>query len=325
MILTCSAPFAQSGKLGTGQRIVLAMGKAVTGRAVRATARAMLAAALPVVGAKCPAQEWRSFRFEAVVDFIEIEIRTAAPTQGKAIQRKCKLFGVAYAKRHGGRGSYAGTVFRIRLYDVKNFSALQSKIASIENEFPFPRPAVVTMIEVAFDGYLKQEVNDAHGDDLAMLTASIAYRVANPVSQNTRTYAGYRGSPQALSRFIEVLARQISQGRNVGIGNKRDDQYQHCCLKTVDRNERLPAELHRARFEIRLAGAGLPHQDIEAWRNFKFQKLARHISFRMGLQEATPFEHALANAAGDRASHKKTLKRRDGGGIRSYTCRQTSS
>jgi hypothetical protein len=263
--------------------------------------------------------DYSSFRFEAVVDFIEIEIYTAAPTQGKAIQRKCKLFGITYAQRRGGRGSYAGKVFRIRLYDVKNFSALQSKIASIANEFPFARPAIVTMIEVAFDGYLKEGLNGGgHYADLAMLAASMAYRVANPVSQNTRTYAGYRGSPQALPRFIEALARQIAEGRNVGIGNKRDNKYQHCYLKTVDRNERLPAALHRARFEVRLAGTGLPNQNVDAWRDFKFETLARHISFREELDEATPFEHMLANAAADRASHRKSIKRRNGGGTRCY-------
>jgi len=265
--------------------------------------------------------DYSLFRFEAVVDFVEIEIHTVAPTQGKAIQRKCKLFGVTYAKRIGERGSYSGKAFRIRLYDVQSFMRLRSKIASIDEAFPFARPATITMIEVAFDGYLKGKLNNTQQAELAKLAATMAYRIANPVSSNTRTYAGYRGSPQALPRSFDSLVRQISEGRNVGIGNKRDERYQHCYLKTVDRNECLPVELHRARFEIRLTEAGLPHQDVEAWENFKFETLAKHISFRKVPDGATVFEHMLANAAADRASHKRSIKRRNGGGTRSHTLR----
>ena len=257
------------------------------------------------------------FSFTAVVDFIEIEIHTASPTQGKAIKRKCSVFGISYAKRQGAKGSFSGSTFRIRLYDLKTFAALRSKIASIESEFPFARPPTVTMIEVAFDGRLNQDAHNTPGEPLATLAAHMAYYAAYPVSNNRRTYLGYKGSPQALPRFVHVLAREMAEGRNVGIGNKRDPLYQHGYLKTVDRDEQLPTHQHSARFEIRLAGAALPHHDIEGWETFKFQSLTKHLSFREVPDDLTGLKRAIIDGYGSRASTKQAIKRRDGKGTRS--------
>jgi hypothetical protein len=143
------------------------------------------------------------------------------------------------------------------------------------------------------------------------------YRVAAPVSKNTRIYRDGVGSPTALPRALQATERKMSEGWNVGIGNKSDDQYQHGYLKTTDHSdEPLAIKDHRARFEIRLAGAGLPHTSIESFKAFKFSTLAKHISFRKEDDIASPIQQVLVTGHADRASHPKSIHNRAEGRTR---------
>lgn len=261
--------------------------------------------------------DYSLFRFEAVVDFVEIEIHTIARNQGWDIKRQCALFGVSYVTPVRADAAKWASSFTIRLYDPKNFAALQSKIASIGSVFPYAQPPSITMIEVAFDGYLKAVTNNATSGDLATLAARMAYRIANPVSTNSRIYRDGKGSPTAMPRALHVTARKMIEGWNVGIGDKTADQYQHGYLKTTDHTDKpIPVKDHRARFEIRLAGAGLPHTDAESWQSFKFETLARYISFRKEDETAAPFQQIIIAGYADRASHPKTIHNRAEGRTR---------
>lgn len=265
--------------------------------------------------------DYSIYRFEAVVDFIELEIHTAKQYKGGTIKKRCDLFNLSYFTPVQANAGGWANVFRTRLYDLKSFAALQSKIASLESEVPFSRPPTVTCIEVAFDGYLKDDMQNAAdaSEALAELAARMVYRMANPVSENRRIYRDYKGSPEALPRHIGTLERKMGDGLNAAIGNKNDDEYQHGYVKTTDYNKRqLLAALHRARFEIRLAGAGLPNSDVGTWAGFKFESLSRYISFRREDDTASPLEQAIVSAYAGRASHKKSIKRREGGGIRHH-------
>ena len=263
--------------------------------------------------------DYSAFRFVAVVDFIEIEIHTAQKHLGGAIHNRLSILGFSHFTPVQANAGGWDSTFRTRLYDLKTFAALQAKVASIQAEVPFSSPFTITRIEAAFDGYLKDDMQNSAGADelLAALAARMVYRIARPVSENRRIYRDYKGSPTAIPRHFETLKRQMGDGWNVGIGNKTDDQYQHGYLKTIDYNEKkLPQNLHRARFEIRLAGANLPHSDVDSWASFKFESLASHLSFREEDDTASTFKQAIVSAYADRASHRKSIKRRDGGGIR---------
>jgi hypothetical protein len=99
--------------------------------------------------------------------------------------------------------------------------------------------------------------------------------------------------------------------------DKTADQYQHSYLKTTDHNKTpIPVEIHRARFEIRLAGSALPYETIGSWQGFKFETLTAYISFGREDATASLTEQAIVTAYGDRASHKKAIPRRSGGGTR---------
>jgi hypothetical protein len=273
--------------------------------------------------------DYKLFRFKAVVDFIEIEIHTAARANAGKIETKLRLSGVEPIDE--GAGNYA-TTFKIKLHDLKNFAALRSKIARIESAYPLTRAPTVTMIEVAFDGGYKKGTANAGATraDLLTLAARMAHFVANPAGgKKPRLFHDRKqGVDFDMPVTVESLARKMSKGWNVGIGNvesewtDQTDQYHHGYFKTTDRKSQLPPPLHRARFEIRLAGAALPHQDIEGWQGFKFESLAEHLNWRKEGTAASPLQQLIMDRPG--ASHRKDCKRHKGtvggkgGGTRAY-------
>ena len=263
--------------------------------------------------------DYSIFRFEAVVDFIEIEIHTVQKHLGGVMHNRCAIFGFSHFTPVGANAGGWANVFRTRLHDLKTFAALKSKLATIESEVPFASPPTITRIEVAFNGYLKDEMQNRAGAGqlLVALAARMVYRIARPVSENRRIYRDYKGSPTTIPRSIESLGRKLTESWNVAFGNLTADQYQHGYVKTTDHNKKpIPIEDYRARFEIRLAGAGLPHVDIESWKSFKFESLTPYISFRKEDPTATPLQQILIAGYADRASHRKAFKRKAGGGTR---------
>ncbi|TFW28660.1 hypothetical protein [Massilia horti] len=259
------------------------------------------------------------FRFEAVVDFIEVRIHTTTRNQGWKIKGALALHGISYVEPVQPDAAGWSSHFRIKLYDLRTHAALQSKLASIESECPFASPPVVTMIEVAFDGYLKDPAAPTNHNHLAALAARMAYQLAAPVSPNSRIYRDGKGGPTALPRTLEAIERKMVEGWNVGFGDKTADQYQHGYLKTTDHNKKpIPVEIHRARFEIRLAGAALPDQDIDSWKSFKFESLAPYISFRKADPTADQMQQAIIAGYADRASHRKAIPRKDSSNTRAH-------
>lgn len=261
--------------------------------------------------------DYSAFRFEAVVDFIEVEIRTAQKHLGGVMHNRCAIFGFSHMTPiNANAGGWANT-FTTRLYDLRNFAALQSKLATIGQEFPLTAPPKVSMIEVAFDGYLKDPTAPTNRDHLDALAAYMVYRLAVPVSKNRRIYRDGKGSPTAIPRSLNAVERKMADGWNAAVGNKTDDQYQHGYVKKTDHNGKpIPVDSHRARFEIRLAGAGLPDIDVEFYKNFRFETLVEYINFRKEDEAATPVQQTLIAGYADRASHRKNIKRHEGGGVR---------
>lgn len=252
------------------------------------------------------------FRFEAVVDVLELLIHTVKQHNGGKMKNALYLHGVTHVEPvqlgAGGLSSH----FIVTLNDVRSFAALQSKLAAIQEKYPLESPPTVSMIEVSFDGYMERSGSPTDHDQLAALAARMAYRLAESVSNNRRIFRDKYAD--TMPRFLSALERKMADGWNVGIGNKYDAQYQHCYLKTTDRQQPIPANEHRARFEIRLAGVGLPHTAVNFYRGFNFESLAKYISFRKEDENATLFQRVIIAAYANQASHRKNIKRRAGGG-----------
>lgn len=261
---------------------------------------------------------YRIFRFEAVVDFIEVRIHTTTRNRGGAMKRALHLHGISYVTPVQADSAGWASHFTTRLYDVKTHAALQSKLATIAEEFPFASPPVITMIEVAFDGYLRDGQENTNHDHLVALAARMVFRVAEPVSSNTRIYRDYKGSPTAMPRTLHSTERKMVDGWGIAIGNKSDPEYEHGYFKTTDRGMPLAVRDYRARFELRLAGAALPHSSLESWAAFKFEKLTKRIRFRKEDDAASPLQQVIVAGHADRASHRKSIKRQSGGGTRAH-------
>jgi hypothetical protein len=258
------------------------------------------------------------FSFKATVDFFEVEIHTATRALASKMEKKLRLGGVTAID--AGAGNYA-TAFKIKLHDLRRFVDLKAAITRIESAYPLSRPPVVTMIEVAFDAYLKDGQNGT-ADDLAMLAARMAHFAANPADpENIRLYHHRKlGVEFEMPFTVEAMARKMADGWNYASGNnyheetgtQQDDWTDHAYLKRTDRRQQLPEEDHRARYETRKGGAALPYRNIEAWRDFRFESLASCFSWRKEHDSGTakPMQQVLMGRPG--ASHRKDYKRHKG-------------
>jgi hypothetical protein len=255
--------------------------------------------------------DYSRFRFKAVVDWIEIEIQTAKPTNFHTLRRIGTLPHVR-AQNEGPGG--AATIFRFEVYDPDSWHDIILSISKLEAEYAFSAAPIVTGIEIAFDAYSKGE---ATADELCELTASYYRNMTLPVSSNRRLYRDFKGSGKAIPRQFPALIRDISEGWQIGIGDKKAAQYQHLYFKTVDYNgKELPKAKHRARIEITLRGNELP-SSIEEWREKDFTKVSRFFKFRKPKDNLDSFTQVIVGAV-PQIGERKERKRKEGGGVRLY-------
>lgn len=175
------------------------------------------------------------------------------------------------------------------MQDPKNWRSVAHAVEVLSRAYPLAEQPKVIGIEVTFDAYSK----GASRDEMVRLTAHMYKFLTDPVSDNHRTYHDYKGSGDGISTF-EALVKELSGGRQIGIGDSVDDRYQHLYFKTTDSVREgvaapLPVEQHRARLEITLRGAALPIQTLEEWESFDFRSLTSHFNFRMLKPELNKF------------------------------------
>jgi hypothetical protein len=255
--------------------------------------------------------DYTRFRFRAVVDWIEIEIRTEKPTNFQTFRRVGTL---SYVKAQDEGAGGAASIFRFKIYDPDCWNDIILKIAELKAEHAFSTAPIITGIEIAFDAYSKGEANV---DELPELAASYYRNMTLPVSSNRRLYRDYKGSGKAIPRQFSALVRDISEGWQIGVGDKAAEQYQHIYFKTVDHNgQKLPKVKHRARIEITLRGNELP-SSIEEWREKDFTKVSRFFKFRKPKDNLDPLTQITVGAV-PQIGERKERKRKEGGGVRLY-------
>lgn len=253
---------------------------------------------------------YSNFRFKAVVDFVEIEIRTVRPSNGGAIKRNAKI---AYAEAIEVGAGGAASIFRIKLYDLANHTGLLDEIERIEKLFPFTIPATITALEVAFDGYRKlTDENPATRHDLIVLAARLSFMLANPASVNRRVYHKYKGSGSAMPKTLDSMIEFIGKGYNVAVGNNgncvNDPISQHGYFADHDRGNYIEDESeHSARSEVRIVG------NIGSLAGFQFQSLAKHLYCRTeagALPNHSPqLRELILKAQGSNLFSRKNSKR----------------
>lgn len=248
---------------------------------------------------------------KAVVDWIEIEIHTEKPTKFQTIQNILREVQnlPASANPHveslnkmpGG----VATVFRFRIQDPERLGEVKRILKSLSyvgGNLPTFR---VNEIEVSLDAY---NSNPEY--------AARFYRFAtNLISKNHRLYREFKfDKVQAIPRDFNSLIEKLSEGWNIGIGDRdTDDVYQHIYWKTTDNNgQTILVSEYRARIEVTLRGAALPCQTLDDWESFNFGALSRFFNFRKLKDDLNAFDQTITDAS-PQIGHKHTRNRKEGG------------
>lgn len=231
--------------------------------------------------------KYSCYRFEAVVDWIELEIQTKSPTNFPSIR---KQGGLGYVEPINAGDGGAATIFRVMIQDPLRWQDVVRQLGKIETAKPFSCGPRVTGIEISLDAYSHNESKE----ELAELAARFYTYQTHPASIVARTYREYKGSGEAVPKF-DLLIRKLLGGRMIGIGHHRDDPKgrwkadtiaQRIYLKTTDKGGTpIPIGEYRARTEITLRDAGLPCQNLPEWGGVGFEKLSRYFRYRMLTQD----------------------------------------
>jgi hypothetical protein len=254
--------------------------------------------------------DYELFAFRAVIDWIELEVRTAAPTTFMAMLERAGVPYVRALNAPKGKPGRPDTQFTLKLHDPRNWRAIEATLRRIEERFPFAAATRVVGIEVSLDAYAK----GASQEHLADLAATFVTFLANPVGSNVRvpgqkgTRCRTRGAPMP-----DELRDLFLADKQVVIEGRESPQAQRIYLKRKDHgNVQLPENEHRARIEVTLQGEGLPHTDLEDWKCYDFTDLATFFKFRRLKDDLTP-EQAVVAAANRQIGRKETRRRKEGG------------
>jgi hypothetical protein len=248
--------------------------------------------------------DYSKFRFSAVADWIEIEIQTEKSTNFMRVQ---KMFNEALCLPEGQNiyiepvspNDGGGTcLFLVRLHDVEHYADIGRLLIKVGAELSLTPGFKINKIELALDAYC---------DDLANQAARFYKFMTQPVSKNRRMYRDFKGSGKTIPRHFDSLVRHLSEGWQIGIGNKKDDRYQHIYFKKTngvetdaetgeERAKPLPPEQWRARIEVTLSGAALPCQTAEQWAACRFERLAHYFRFMKLKDDLEPLIQTTADA-----------------------------
>lgn len=238
---------------------------------------------------------YKKFRFNAVIDWIELEIQTVNPTNFQTIKRHIERFGEKPPFVNAidpGAGS-AASQFRFKIQDPKNWQHVAAILNGVNDDIPLLVASIkVKSIEVSVDAYSK----NATYDELKKLTGRFYRYLTNPVSQNHRFSGKIEGDVEFICSHMDV-EKFLALERNICIGNskdddsgfkkyKADDEYMQIYFKKTD-NGGTPITVsdYRARIEIRLQGSKLPCSTLSEWRQFKFESLSPYFNFRIDNNE----------------------------------------
>lgn len=106
----------------------------------------------------------------------------------------------------------------------------------------------------------------------------------------------------------------ITEGWQIGLGDKDSDCYLHAYFKTTDGGK--PCQ-PRARIEITLRGAKLPCSTHEEWSMFNFATLAKpYFNFRKLRPDLTPLSQLSADS--NIRIGKRIIRNRRGGGTKLF-------
>lgn len=278
--------------------------------------------------------EHQSYKYRAVVDFVEVELLLDRPSQAIHVSRalrgrRLSVDGIDPQSRLPFPEAIDNTTttwFRVRIQDPESAQELQRTVHALVGKLAdrgqqLAQPPRVTALEVALDLRAKQPGDLTH---LAHAASHMYRGLKIRASDNVRTYHSCRGSAECVPR-PNSLVRHLAQGRNIAIGNTTDEFYQHVYVKTVDMigdvRDDLPQSEWRARYEIRLQGTRLSEalggdNTLDDLAAFRFGSLSPFFSFRATAAGISTQAQALVDAIDNPGQRRPNGRRHRAGGRR---------
>jgi hypothetical protein len=234
--------------------------------------------------------ELQNFRRKACVDWMDVRLRIARPTQFQHVQSALGAAGAG--KLHvtpiePGPGGVADTfVVRVTDHLANNYAALSKALAEFVARYPLAHAPEIAAIEVACDFMHTGEVErDASTIEMTRrLQSSLLTDSGDDDAdsrQHPRRFDSVTGKYRRLDKDKEL---RLDPHFTYRIGNDWDDVSWRVYWKRTDKEQPLPPNEWRARVEVTLQGDALKSADLVKLADldgYKFTSLTQFFRFRI--------------------------------------------
>lgn len=269
---------------------------------------------------------YKKFKPETQVDFLETSFKTISKTNLKTVQPKLnRILNLPEGRRasieilDGTQGS--ATAFAFRIQNPKSFSQVQRIIGDLKRRFDLAEEPTFTALEIAFD--LKRRADTTH-DELAEAVAHL-YKFAafHPQRENHRIYRRGKGAEEVPAHMTS-LVRHVADGYCIAVGSQRRHAGKHTTgkadpisaryyLKRTDDRHGLDDAMHSARAERTFQDAAMPFHTLAELERFDFNVLKDLFDFRKLKDELNPLVAAALRDYVLATFDTRTRTRREGG------------
>jgi hypothetical protein len=244
---------------------------------------------------------YNDFTFRAVVDWIEIAVKTDRATNFQALKRRIAVPFVTPVDLGAGGAS---TEFRFRVQDPTSARQVRDQLESLESRFPFAKRPSILELEVSVDA------QQSHRDRQAHLKLLAHYASFTTNSNANKRFANVKGTVEGLPQFTSSLNRMLDCKSHY-IGDSTDAVSQRLYLKETNNGAELPSDEHRARIEVTLRRDAVPLGLLGDIDKFKFERLTQYFRFRRPAEDLEPipalFVQIPAARIGTRQKRGRTL------------------
>lgn len=172
--------------------------------------------------------------------------------------------------------------FKFRLYDIKRKKQVIDTINALHDEKNISE-VKFTAIEIARDFRGKNKSSDLANQEHAELLAYIYKFERQKTDVNHRIYNINTGYPEAVPSNERLIERFIAGDISLYIGSHeiyKDEPASPIAKrlynKKLDRKLPLEPSKYSARFEVTFQNEGMLFHDIDGFKSFKFESVAKH-------------------------------------------------
>ncbi|GEM_PF-6250638 len=251
------------------------------------------------------------FRLQAVVDWVELKLILASPTQARHLRNRMPpTWGLPYARPGADQDPNACSVFYVRVQDP-DLGRLPQEVASLDAQ------ALVVSIEVALDAYPRGQADAVWLHEAALYL--YRHQAHPPLGSHRITVPEHY---QAAVSVREVL-RALHEGASINMGEKDAADRGRCYVKCHDTRNgqayaRLKVSQHRARLERTLSKELCPVRTLAQLQELRFEQLARHFAMVVPVNRSPlgqllrPLQPLLGRRLGSVPKHRRVrLTQRD--------------